>query len=144
MQVQTKFLWLFREAAINDHIDGCRPCWIGGWDKCRVLFVVMVERPKPSPPDAMGPALPKRKIDRGEPPSPSSHSVGAALFIDPTECKTGGQLVRTEPQDSKRTGDHGIDFALVLNVLRAELLHHEALFYFPFHAETVERDHHAY
>jgi hypothetical protein len=21
------------------------PKWIGGWDKCRVLFVVMVERP---------------------------------------------------------------------------------------------------
>jgi hypothetical protein len=50
------FLRLFREVAIGDHIDGCRLCWIGGWDKCRVLFVVMEERPKPSPPDAIGPA----------------------------------------------------------------------------------------
>ena len=30
--------------AIGDRIDGWRVCWIGGWDKCRVLFVVMVER----------------------------------------------------------------------------------------------------
>jgi hypothetical protein len=44
MQVQTKFLRLFKEVAIGDHIDGWRVCWIGGWDKCRVLFVVMVER----------------------------------------------------------------------------------------------------
>jgi hypothetical protein len=41
MQVQTKFLRLFREVAIGDHIDGWRVCWIGGWDRCRVLFVVM-------------------------------------------------------------------------------------------------------
>jgi hypothetical protein len=44
MQVQTKFLRLFREVAIDDRIDGWRVCWIGGWDRCRVLFVVMVER----------------------------------------------------------------------------------------------------
>jgi site-specific recombinase XerD len=31
-------------AALGDRIDGWRVCWIGGWDKCRVLFVVMVER----------------------------------------------------------------------------------------------------
>jgi hypothetical protein len=49
-QVQTKFLRLFSEVTISDHIDGWRVCWIGGWDKCRVLFVVMVERPKPSRP----------------------------------------------------------------------------------------------
>ena len=45
MQVQTKFLRLFGEAAIGDRIDGWRVCWIGGWVKCRVLFVVIVERP---------------------------------------------------------------------------------------------------
>jgi hypothetical protein len=50
MQVQTKFLRLFREVTIGDHFDSWRVCWIGGWDKCRVPFVVMVERPKASGP----------------------------------------------------------------------------------------------
>jgi hypothetical protein len=44
MPVQTKFLRLRRPAAIGDRIDGWRVCWLGGWDKCRVFFVVMVER----------------------------------------------------------------------------------------------------
>jgi len=42
MQIQTKFLWLPRAAAIGDRIHGWRVCWLGGWDKCRVFFVVMV------------------------------------------------------------------------------------------------------
>ena len=40
-QVQTKFLRLFREVAIGNRIYGWRVWWIGGWYKCRVLFVVM-------------------------------------------------------------------------------------------------------
>jgi len=44
MEVETKFLRLFKPAAVGDRFDGWRVCWIGGWDKCRVLFVVMVER----------------------------------------------------------------------------------------------------
>jgi hypothetical protein len=44
MQVENRFLWLFREVAVGDHIDGWRVCWTGGSDKGRVLFVVMVER----------------------------------------------------------------------------------------------------
>ena len=40
--MQTKFLWLPTAAAIGDYIDGWRVCWLGGWDKCRVFFVVMV------------------------------------------------------------------------------------------------------
>jgi hypothetical protein len=43
MQIETKFLRLFKPAALADHIEGWRVCWIGGWDKCPVLFVVMVE-----------------------------------------------------------------------------------------------------
>jgi hypothetical protein len=43
MEVETKFLRLFKPAAIGDRIDGWRVCWVGGWDKCRVVFVVMVE-----------------------------------------------------------------------------------------------------
>jgi len=33
---ETKFLRLFRPAAIGDGIDAWRMCWIGAWDKCRV------------------------------------------------------------------------------------------------------------
>ena len=44
MRVETRFLWLCRPAVLGEHIDGWRVCWLGGWDKCRVFFVVMVER----------------------------------------------------------------------------------------------------
>jgi hypothetical protein len=44
MRVETKFLRLFRAVDMGDDIDGWQVRWLGGWDKCRVLFVVMVER----------------------------------------------------------------------------------------------------
>ena len=47
MQIATKFLRLTKPVALGDHIDGWRVCWVGGWDRCRVLFVVMVERQEP-------------------------------------------------------------------------------------------------
>jgi hypothetical protein len=43
VEFETKFLRLFKPVALGDRIDGWRACWIGDWDKCRVLFVVMVE-----------------------------------------------------------------------------------------------------
>jgi len=44
LQVQTRFLRLYQPAVLGDRIDGWRVCWIGGWDKGKVQFVVMVER----------------------------------------------------------------------------------------------------
>ncbi len=44
-RIETKFVWMCRAARIGERIDGWRICWVGGWDKCRILFVVMVERP---------------------------------------------------------------------------------------------------
>lgn len=44
MEVQTKFLRLTRPVTLGKVIDGWRVCWLGGWDKGKVLFVVMVER----------------------------------------------------------------------------------------------------
>ena len=44
LQVQTRFLRLRESAVVGDRIDGWRVCWVGGWDKGKVLFVVMVER----------------------------------------------------------------------------------------------------
>ena len=50
MHVETKFLRLFRAVNLGDEIDGWRVCWLGGGDKGRVLFVVMVERVIKNPP----------------------------------------------------------------------------------------------
>ena len=44
MQLQTKFLRLREPLALGDCIDNWCVCWLGGWHKCRVFFVVMVER----------------------------------------------------------------------------------------------------
>ena len=44
LQVQTRFLSLREQVVVGDRIDGWRVCWVGGWDKCKVLFAVMVER----------------------------------------------------------------------------------------------------
>ena len=44
MHVQTKFLRLCEPVSLGDRIDDWRVSWLGGWDKCRVFFVVMVER----------------------------------------------------------------------------------------------------
>ena len=44
LQLQTRFLRLREPVVLGDRIDGWRVCWLGGWDKCRVVFVVMVER----------------------------------------------------------------------------------------------------
>jgi hypothetical protein len=44
LQVQTRFLRLRKPAVLGDRIDGWRVCWLGGWDKGKVFFLVMVER----------------------------------------------------------------------------------------------------
>ena len=44
LQVQTRFLRLGRPVRLGDRLDGWRVCWVGGWKKGKVLFVVMVER----------------------------------------------------------------------------------------------------
>jgi hypothetical protein len=48
MEIETRFLRLIKPAAMGDRIDGWRVCWIGGWDKCRVFFFVMVEKQRPA------------------------------------------------------------------------------------------------
>jgi hypothetical protein len=43
-QVETKFLRLRHPATLGDRIDGWRVCWLGGWDRGKVFFIVMVSR----------------------------------------------------------------------------------------------------
>ncbi len=44
MQVETKYLRLRAPVALGSRFDDWRVCWLGGWDKGKVFFVVMVER----------------------------------------------------------------------------------------------------
>jgi hypothetical protein len=41
VHIETKFLWLFRAVEVGDDVNGWQVCWLGGWDKCRVMFVVI-------------------------------------------------------------------------------------------------------
>jgi hypothetical protein len=42
--VQTRYLHLLQPAILGSCIDGWQVCWIGGWDKGKVFFLVMVKR----------------------------------------------------------------------------------------------------
>ena len=44
MELETKFLRLPRPVAVGKQIDGWQVCWLGGWDKARIFFFVMVFR----------------------------------------------------------------------------------------------------
>jgi len=44
LQVETRYLRLSAPVALGARIDGWRVCWLGGWDRSKVCFVVMVER----------------------------------------------------------------------------------------------------
>lgn len=44
LRVETQFLRLNKPARLGDRIDGWRVCCLGGWDKSRIFYVVMVVR----------------------------------------------------------------------------------------------------
>ena len=44
MRIETKFLRLRQPVTLGDRIDGWRVCWLGGWDRGRLFYIVMVER----------------------------------------------------------------------------------------------------
>jgi hypothetical protein len=46
--VQTRFLRLRKAVALGDCIKEWRVGWLGGWDKGKVFFVVMVKRAVPN------------------------------------------------------------------------------------------------
>src|ERR1700722_15257764 len=49
LRVETRYLRLRGHVALGDRLDGWRVCWLGGWDRSKVLFVVMVERVTSAP-----------------------------------------------------------------------------------------------
>ena len=44
--VKTKFLRLRQPVELGHRIDGWRVCWVGGWDRQQIFYVVMVSRVK--------------------------------------------------------------------------------------------------
>jgi hypothetical protein len=44
MPVETQFLRLRQPVELGDRIDGWRVCWLGGWDRHRIFYIVMVQR----------------------------------------------------------------------------------------------------
>ena len=42
--IETKFLHLRKPVALGECIEGWRVCWLGGWDRGKVFFIVMVSR----------------------------------------------------------------------------------------------------
>jgi hypothetical protein len=57
VHIETKYLRLSSAVSLGDYVEGWRVCWLGGWDKCRVLYVVMVEKIRS---DADSPSAPTR------------------------------------------------------------------------------------
>jgi hypothetical protein len=46
VSLETKYAHLRRPVLLGHRMDGWRVCWLGGWDKQRVFFVVMLVRVK--------------------------------------------------------------------------------------------------
>jgi hypothetical protein len=46
MRVETKFLHLRQPVELGHRIDGWRVCWLGGWDRQRIFYIVMLLRVK--------------------------------------------------------------------------------------------------
>jgi hypothetical protein len=44
MQIETKYLRLSKPVVLGEQIAGWRVSWLGGWDKGRIFYVVMVTR----------------------------------------------------------------------------------------------------
>ena len=46
VSLETKYLHLRQPVPLGHPMHGWRVCWLGGWDKQRVFFVVMLVRVK--------------------------------------------------------------------------------------------------
>lgn len=47
MTLESKYIHLRQPVAVGGQIEGWRVSWVGGWDRCKVFFVVMLVRVKP-------------------------------------------------------------------------------------------------
>ena len=63
MELKTKFIRLRKLVSLGDHIDGQRVCWVGGWDKAHVFYLVMVVTEKT---EVISPTLPEGLVDSSQ------------------------------------------------------------------------------
>ena len=63
VELNTKFIRLRKLVALGDHIDGQRVCWVGGWDKAHVSYLVMVVTEKT---EVISPTLPEGLVDSSQ------------------------------------------------------------------------------
>jgi hypothetical protein len=54
MLVETKFLRLKTPVTLGSRFDDWRVCWLGGWTRDRLSYIVMVLRPRFDFPDELG------------------------------------------------------------------------------------------
>jgi hypothetical protein len=54
MKLETKFLRLRTPVTLGSRFDDWQVCWLGGWSKYRLYFLVMlVKLPRPAAPPAV-------------------------------------------------------------------------------------------
>ena len=94
MHVQTKLLRLYKPVSLGDRLDDWRVCWLGGWDKCRVFFVVMVEREFEQP---VAPCTAPSKKRTKPFTRLESVSTGAALVVVRVEAPRTSPAGRSRP-----------------------------------------------
>ena len=63
MHVETRFIRLHKPVALGDEIDGQRVCWVGGWDKAHVFYLVMVVVEKT---EVSSPTLQEGRVDSSQ------------------------------------------------------------------------------
>jgi hypothetical protein len=49
MQIETKYLRLPMPVTVGSRFDDWRVCWLGGWSKYRLYYLVMLSREQPEP-----------------------------------------------------------------------------------------------
>jgi hypothetical protein len=92
MRVETKFLRLFRAVELGEDLDGWRVCWLGGWDKGRVLFVVMANRVTDVP-----------RQETAVPPLPALETPAHSPVLTPTGVRNCAGSRKTRHGSAGRT-----------------------------------------
>jgi len=91
MHVETKFLRPFRAVALGEDLDGWRVCWLGGWDKCRLLFVVMARR-----------VIDRPRLETALTPLPALETAARSPVLTPSGVRNGARSRKARPTGASR------------------------------------------
>jgi hypothetical protein len=100
VRIETKFLRLREPVPWGHEIDGWHVCWLGGWGKCRVFYIVMVmKRPTVHPIDDLPLTVERSMIairsaeDRATFSKPELSSPEVGRYTDSAESVTGSRII---------------------------------------------------